>query len=61
MYDDSPPTRLIDGTRRGPLEEPGGFPGYEEIMAALADPTHPNHPEHSAWVVCTQSGEKRRK
>ena len=49
--DDSPPARLIDGARRGPLEDSGGFPGYEEIMDALADPTHPDHAEHAAWVT----------
>ncbi|WP_456506141.1 plasmid pRiA4b ORF-3 family protein [Arthrobacter sp. UYCu723] len=43
---DSPHARLIDGTRRGPLEDSGGCPGYEEIMDALADPAHPNHAEH---------------
>ncbi|WP_313902510.1 plasmid pRiA4b ORF-3 family protein [Arthrobacter sp. KBS0703] len=48
---DSPPARLIDGARRGPLEDSGGFPGYEEIMDALADPSHPNHVEHCAWVA----------
>lgn len=49
--DDSPPARLIDGARRGPLEDSGGFPGYEEIMDALADPSHPDHAEHAAWVA----------
>ena len=49
--EDSPPGRLIDGARRGPLEDSGGFPGYKEIMDALADPTHPHHAEHSAWVA----------
>jgi Plasmid pRiA4b ORF-3-like protein len=34
--EDSSPARLIDGARRGPLEDSGGFPGYEEIMDALA-------------------------
>jgi hypothetical protein len=47
----SPPARLIDGARRGPLEDSGGFPGYEEIMDALADPSHPDHAEHSEWVA----------
>jgi hypothetical protein len=47
---DSPFARLIDGARRGPLEDSGGFPGYEEIMDALADPAHPDHAEYSAWV-----------
>src|SRR5213079_1609534 len=32
--EDSPPARLVDGARRGPLEDSGGFPGYEEIMDA---------------------------
>ncbi|MFJ5977594.1 plasmid pRiA4b ORF-3 family protein [Pseudarthrobacter oxydans] len=49
--DESPPARLIDGARRGPLEDSGGFPGYEEIMDALADVSHPDHAEHSAWVA----------
>ena len=43
--------RLIDGARRGPLEDSGGLPGYEEIMDALADPSHPDHDEYSAWVA----------
>ncbi|WP_238324774.1 plasmid pRiA4b ORF-3 family protein [Paenarthrobacter aurescens] len=47
----SPPARLIDGARRGPLEDSGGFPGYEEIMDALDDPGHPDHLEYSAWVA----------
>ncbi|WP_374953701.1 hypothetical protein [Arthrobacter sp. Y81] len=37
----TPPDRLIDGARRGPLEDSSEFPGYEEIMDALADPSHP--------------------
>lgn len=49
--EDSPQARLIDGARRAPLEDSGGFPGYEEIMDALADPTHPNHTEQVAWVA----------
>lgn len=35
--------RLMDGARRGPLEDCGGFPGYEQIMDSLADPSHPDH------------------
>ncbi len=48
---DTAPARLIDGARRGMLEDSGGFSGYEEIMDALADPSHPDHAEHSAWVA----------
>lgn len=50
---DTPPARLIDGARRGPLEDSGGFPGYEETMDALADPSHPGHGAYSAWVAET--------
>jgi hypothetical protein len=49
--EDSAQARLIDGARRGPLENSGGFPGYEEIMDALADPSHPVHAQHSGWVA----------
>jgi hypothetical protein len=49
--DDSPPARLIDGARRGPLEDSGGFPGYEEIMDALADPSLPDYAEQAARVA----------
>jgi hypothetical protein len=48
---DAPPARLVAGARRGPLEDSGGLPGYEEIMDAVADPSHPNHAEHAAWVA----------
>lgn len=49
--DDIPTARLTDGARRSPLEDSGGLPGYEEIMDALADPSHPDHAEHSAWLT----------
>jgi len=48
---DSQQARLIDGGRRGPLEDSGGLPGYEEIMDALADASHPDHAEHLAWAA----------
>ncbi|MCQ6269164.1 plasmid pRiA4b ORF-3 family protein [Pseudarthrobacter sp. R1] len=35
--DDSPLARLVDGARRGPLEDSGGFSGCEELIDALAD------------------------
>ncbi|WP_240720923.1 plasmid pRiA4b ORF-3 family protein [Pseudarthrobacter sp. NamE2] len=47
----TPPASVIDGARRGPLEDSGGFPGYEEILEALADPAHPDHAEYSEWVA----------
>lgn len=45
------PARVLDGTRRGPLEDSGGFPGYEELLEALADPAHPDHAESVEWVA----------
>lgn len=50
-HEDSRPPLLIDGARRGPLEDSGGLTGYEETMDALADPSHPDHGEYSAWVA----------
>ncbi|MFE4542302.1 plasmid pRiA4b ORF-3 family protein [Arthrobacter sp. NPDC056727] len=47
----TPPALLVDGARRGPLEDCGGFPGYEELLDALADPTHPQHTECVEWVA----------
>jgi hypothetical protein len=46
-----PPARLLAGARRGPLEDSGGFPGYEEILDVLADPAHPDHVEVAEWVA----------
>ena len=46
----APPARLVDGARCSPLEDPGGFPGYEEIVDALADPSHLEHAEPSTRV-----------
>ncbi|WP_461186842.1 IS1096 element passenger TnpR family protein [Arthrobacter sp. Z4-13] len=42
---------MVDGAKHGPLEDSGGFHGYEGIMGALADPSHHDHAEHSAWVA----------
>jgi hypothetical protein len=39
----------IDGANRRPPEDIGGVPGYEEFLAALADPNHPEHEEMSEW------------
>lgn len=40
----SPHARLIDGARCGPLQDSGGFPGYEEIMDAGQSPRLHRHP-----------------
>uniref|UniRef100_UPI00389AA596 plasmid pRiA4b ORF-3 family protein n=1 Tax=Pigmentiphaga litoralis TaxID=516702 RepID=UPI00389AA596 len=46
-----PPACVVDGARRGPLEDSGGVPGYEELLAVLADPDDPEHAESREWVA----------
>jgi hypothetical protein len=41
---------LLDGERRGPLEDSGGISGYMEKLAILADPSRPEHGAIAAWV-----------
>lgn len=41
--------RLVGGARRGPPEDVGGFPGFEEFLSAMGDPTHERHAELSRW------------
>ena len=41
--------RLVGGARRGPPEDVGGFPGFEEFLSAMRDPTHKRHAELSHW------------
>jgi hypothetical protein len=40
----------IDGARAGPLEDCGGPPGYERLLAVLKDPTHPEFLELRRWT-----------
>ena len=42
--------RLIEAVGRCPPEDVGGPPGYEEFLAAIADPTHEQHAENLQWV-----------
>ena len=39
----------IAGERRTPPEDVGGTPGYEEYLAALADPEHEEHDNMLEW------------
>lgn len=40
----------LDGENACPPEDVGGAPGYEEFLAALADPTNPEHEELKGWI-----------
>lgn len=40
----------IGGENACPPEDVGGAPGYEEFLAALADPDDPQHGELKAWI-----------
>jgi hypothetical protein len=42
--------RCVDGARAGPPEDCGGPPGYGELLAILADPTHERFAEMRAWA-----------
>jgi hypothetical protein len=46
------PTRAVclDGARAGPPDDSGGPPGYADMLAALADPKHPDHEHFREWV-----------
>ncbi len=41
--------RLVGGARRGPPEDVGGIPGFEEFLSAMRDPAHERHAEVSRW------------
>lgn len=47
---DTPVPACIGGRRAGPPEDCGGPWGYEHLLAALADPTHPEHRELAEWL-----------
>jgi len=40
----------VDGANRCPPENCGGAGGYELLLEALADPTHPQHNELAEWI-----------
>ncbi|MEV6844349.1 plasmid pRiA4b ORF-3 family protein [Actinoplanes sp. NPDC051411] len=42
--------RCTDGRRAAPSEDSGGVWGYEELVAVLADPSHPEHQDRLEWL-----------
>jgi hypothetical protein len=40
----------LAGANACPPEDCGGFPGYYDLLAALADPKHEQHEEMKEWV-----------
>jgi hypothetical protein len=40
----------LDGARAGPPEDCGGVPGYENLVAAMADPKHPGRQDLLEWL-----------
>ncbi|MBL6274616.1 plasmid pRiA4b ORF-3 family protein [Micromonospora fiedleri] len=42
--------RCVDGERAAPPENVGGAQGYLLLLAAVADPGHPEHAAMRAWV-----------
>ena len=40
----------LGGERACPQEDCGGPPGYEEFLAAIRDPRHPEHKDQLAWA-----------
>ena len=40
----------VAGKRNCPPEDCGGPWGYEELLAVLADPSHPEHAERAEWI-----------
>lgn len=41
--------RFLDGARRAPPEDVGGWPGYEEFLEALGKPRHPERKRMLEW------------
>ena len=42
--------RCVSGRRACPPEDVGGPWGYDEFLAAIADPAHPEHEHYREWI-----------
>ena len=42
--------RVLAGERAAPPDDSGGAHGYVAMLAALADPKHPEHPQAREWI-----------
>ena len=42
--------RCVSGRRACPPEDVGGPWGYDEFLAAMTDPAHPEHAERREWM-----------
>jgi len=40
----------VDGARACPPEDVGGAIGYDDFLAAIADPGHEEHDDYLEWV-----------
>jgi hypothetical protein len=47
--DGGPYPRFLGGARRGPPEDVGGVPGFEEFLEVMADLDHERHSEMVRW------------
>jgi hypothetical protein len=47
---DTPLPSCIGGRRACPPEDCGGPWGYKNLLAVLADPTHPEHRQRAEWI-----------
>lgn len=40
----------LEGSRSCPPEDVGGIPGYEMLLEAISDPSHPEYEDMRAWI-----------
>jgi hypothetical protein len=45
-----PTVVCLAAERAGPPEDSGGVPGYQNLVAAVDDPEHPDHDHYLDWL-----------